>query len=382
MVGNIANIGEEVVLNRVILILEPNIALREMNDIANDIHGAVIYSYNTFPGYLVEFDIIRNSIEHVMDFLITDPRVQAVYPNELIDVSGLASHYSFQPGSGDPTGIETARNLIASVPTDQKSHVRVAIIDDGILFPVGILVNDSLRDEITDLDQYNQLVTNELRKQFDWQRIVAFNIDEQLDKLFDLVRNDGPESDIDGRLRETLEDFLELQRNEPDTWENIIRKNSALFRYHGTAVSSIFVREIKHDNGTSLVPVINYELQIHFTGGNGLTDSNFDDSKIDSAAVTAALEAIFEHRGSIDIVNMSFVSPNKNQVWLDLIEMIENDVLFVVAAGNDGASVPKQCTRDASGVVPALWSLSVSNVVTVAATERSGMHRALWGGKE
>ncbi len=119
---------------------------------------------------------------------------------------------------------------------------------------------------------------------------------------------------------------------------------------------------------------------MHFTGGKGggLIETDFFKRRIDASAVTAALEEIYSQRDRIDIVNMSFVTKNNNRDWFEPIKMMQDTVLFVVSAGNDGESVPKQCAESADGVYPAFWSLHLSNVITVGATEPFGKHRAIW----
>ena len=386
MVGKLPDSDETVVLNRVIIRLGPSQTRSEAQSLAESIDGQILHSFSSFPGFLVEFDTIQNDLAIILAKLNGDSRVERAYPNQLIERTGKAWKHNSQATLPDPTGLATALALMASV-TDSKKHlVRVAIIDDGILFPVPPFpISKELAGRITNANLYTNSAIIELRSTFDWSKVTAFNVDQDIDKLYELVRNDRPDIYIFGNnyVTEAANDFIVLKQQEPKRWAKIAGKNNPSFRYHGTAVASIFVRSTQvRGISASHVPVLDYELQMHFAGGGGLEESGSGNTHIDASAVTAALEEIYRQRHAVSVVNISLIAREKNRDWYELIEKMEDDVLFVVAAGNDGESVPEQCNEDADGVIPALWSLPLGNVITIGATESFGVHRAIWAERD
>ena len=298
-----------------------------------------------------------------------DARVNAAYPDELLETTSGTGNYNFQgSGTADPAGFATAREILLESLGLQP--VKVAIIDSGILFPIQ---QPSIKPK----------VNHDLRWAFDWSVITPFNIEDDLQAIFDAIEDDDNRilSDQDN-INEARLDLIQLQQSIPENWEGALKNNSPTWREHGTAVSSVFVNQINVDRETHIDPVIDYELQVHFVGGSSIVESGILErlgflSNIEIPAVTAALEYIEANKEGIDIVNMSFKLPfftfaNLDKHWLDPIKAMNDDVLFVIAAGNDG--------EDASDVRPAKWSLETNNIITVGATDETGSRRGTWSG--
>ena len=369
MVGTLPDSETLIVLNRVMVELKPGQTSNDAQAVAAEINGKVLHSFRTFPGHLIEFDIETNPLNGALAILKRDPRVDAAYPDELIEVIGGVRHHNRQASGHDPSGFNDANSLLKDIP--DLAEVKVAIIDTGILFPI---LHPHYADSTDD-------VGYALRQEFDWSKITPFNVDGDLEDLFEAVE-DGPE--IYSRnhyINEGRMQLIALQTKEPDRWEGSLRKNEAGPRGHGTAVASVFNSRVNRGGSSRLDPVIPHELQIHFAGGPGIEkDGGWWRflSRNEAPAVTAALEYIEANKSTIDVVNMSFVFTGQNR-WLDLIKRMEGEVTFVVGAGNDGKAVTGDCKSNGGGVVPARWSLDTNNVITVGATNESGTARGIWG---
>ena len=380
-VGRLPDSEDPVVLNRVMVELKPGYTSNDAQAIAAGINGNVLHSFRTFQGYLIEFDIQTNPLTEVLAILERDPRVDMAYPDELVEVNSGARYYNSQRAGNDPAGFDDAAAAIVEFQP-HLTPVKIAIIDDGILFP------------IDGLHYYDDNVVFNLRKEFDWTKFTPFNIDDELEKVFNQIRHHGPHQDAsasyNGYINEANLDLIRLQTLTPNNWRStLLRKNKPTSRFHGTAVASVVTEQIgthtvsPDESGADItVPVIPYQLQMHFTGGPGIEEGEFLGhfdlhSKIEEPAVTAALDYIKDNMDIIDVVNMSFVD-NGQDKWKRLIETMENEVTFVVSAGNDGQCIRKGCKPGEDGVVPALWSLSSANVIAVGGTDALGHGRGLW----
>ena len=87
MVGAIPGLDEEVraTLNRIIVELHPGYHAEVAGDVASDLEGEVIFSYQTFPGYVIEFDTRERTLLNVLSQLGGDVRVDTAYPDILLE---------------------------------------------------------------------------------------------------------------------------------------------------------------------------------------------------------------------------------------------------------------------------------------------------------
>ena len=80
--------GSAIVLNRVMVELEPGYGSADAEQVASNISGEVVLEFQTFPGFLVEFDgRTGEELDKVLAALLSDPRVAASYP----DIAMVAS---------------------------------------------------------------------------------------------------------------------------------------------------------------------------------------------------------------------------------------------------------------------------------------------------
>ena len=390
MVGQLPNSEEFVVLNRVMIELKSEYTLVDARAVASYINGTILHSFASFPGHLIEFDGLMNSLTDVLNLLEQDNRIDKVYPDDLLEVAHVPPFPSIQYKSNDLTGFGPARVNLREIRR-LLQPVKIAVIDDGILFPMY-----SLDDLIIGSEEANkrETVIKALLDWLSWSSITPINTDDDLLTLFDHIRFDDHRISPDSQdpINLTRDVLLRLQNNKPDTWEQALKKNQAESRFHGTAVSSILVNQFRTaNNSQEIEPVIDYELQIHFSGGPGIVEKSDINSKvslIDSVAVTAALEMIKgfnekqEHK--VSVVNMSLDSRVRKR-WCSLISDMSDEVLFVISAGNKGKYLTSEneeaenCedtdSEDTDSI--AEWSFK-KNVITVGATDHSGSDRATW----
>ena len=374
MAGTLPGSDTLVVLNRVMVELKATYTSDDADAIAAEISGQVLHSFSSFPGHLLQFNTEANSLTEVLTALELDARVNEAYPDELVETTSGTGNYNFQgSGTADPAGFAIARRILLESLGLQP--VKVAIIDSGILFPIQQQSIEGKVEHIQDTVNYS------LNWALDWSVITPFNIEDDLQAIFDALENDDNRIlSQQEAINEARLDLIQLQQSIPENWEGALKNNSPVWRSHGTAVSSVFVKQINVDQSTHIDPVIDYEMQVHFAGGSSIVESGRLGkvglkSRIEAPAVTAALEYIEANKEDIDIVNMSFTLPslsltNFDKQWLNRIKAMNDNILFVIAAGNGG--------KDASDVEPANWSLETNNIITVGATDATGSRRGTW----
>lgn len=316
MIGVIPAIDPEipVVRNRLMVELLPGYGLPDAQTLAATIGGNVAFSFRTFPGHIIEFDPFTHDLETVLLAMESEPIVEAVYPDVITEIS----HHPTDTFAKNKSGSSQRR------PYEEAGFGRawemMERIDD--LSPVNIVVID---------DGFYDPLPAPLQYEFDSSKIKV-----------------NPQSTD--------------QTTDPN------------YLYHGTAVSSVIVAV---NNGigpsnlsgvVSSVPGLKYDLHVFAVGAGG--------GRVSVFARAAALERIELIQDSVDTVNMSYGSdlPAAFFAWLfDIItknrRLAESmpDVTFVAAAGN--------CERDASATVPARWSLSLPNVITVGGTDNAHVER-------
>ena len=142
---------------------------------------------------------------------------------------------------------------------------------------------------------------------------------------------------------------------------------------HGTAVASVIAAANNLENNlnstsplsgvVASVPNLHWNLHM-FSVGNAAGSGWVEKHLTSSLQNIASLENVGQMGPGIDVVNMSISKVDNPESelmdrWRDIAEGMP-DVTFVAAAGN--------CERDASIWVPANWSSSMSNAITVGGT--------------
>ena len=337
----IADDGSAIVLNRVMVELEPGYDAMDAEDVATVIDGQVVFEFRTFPGYLLEFDgSSQRDMDEALAVLRVDDRVAAAYADMLIPTrqengNGQVPIETLLIEKGPDWGYKGAgmheawktMNLI-----DHLSPVVIAVIDN--LFPVPPTGDDSV-DAV-------------LYREFDYRRL-------DVRDAVDLAGRDVPWRDT----------------NDPGG------------DAHGVAVTSVIVAQ-NNDRGDDTVPEESFsgvvtsvdDLDYHIVfyqaagGRGGLLGVPGLFGALNVAAVTAAFEDIVKYQGQVDVVNMSLgvtcligslchMIAGYDERWAELIKDAP-EVTFVFAAGNDG--------KDAADVIPAALSANLPNVITVGGT--------------
>ena len=318
----VADDGSAVVLNRVMIELEPGYGAKEAGRVASEVDGEVVFEFRTFPGFLIEFDgRTTRDLEQALAILQADRRVASAYPDLVLSASGqhdknpeietLLSPRAHSHSYLD-AGMEGAWKTMRAV--DNLDPVGIAMIDVDFLFPV----------------TRNKIADTVLEREFNYDKISV------RDAVFLSGEGFGPKRGV-----------------------------------HGINVASVMVaRNNKRDdaaiaNGSfsgvvTSVDGLEYTLVVYKSGSN-------------AAAFTAALEDIDQFKENVDVVNISlgircvthseFCEGGKHAVerrWLQLMAGMPS-VTFVFGAGNDG--------EDADTVVPARMSQQLANAITVGSTQ-------------
>ena len=334
--------GAAIVLNRVMVELEPGHDATDAEEVAAEIDGQIVFEFQTFPGYLLEFDgSSQRDMEEALAVLRNDERVAAAYADMLVStdqgngngqgrIETLLSENGGEDWGYYGAGMHeawTTMNLI-----DQLSPVVIVVIDN--LFPV-----PPTRDYDVDAVLY---------REFDYRRL-------DVRDAVDLAGRDVPWRDT----------------NDPGG------------DAHGVAVTSVIVAQ-NNDRGDDTVPeesfsgvitsVDNLAYHVVFYqaagGRGGLLGVPGLFGALNVAAVTAAFEDIVKYQGQIDVVNMSLgincsigslchLVAGYDERWAELLTDAP-EMTFVFAAGNDG--------KDAADVIPAALSANLPNVITVGGT--------------
>ena len=325
--------GSAIVLNRVMVELEPGYGSEDAKQVASDIGGAVVFEFLTFPGFLVEFNArTEEDLTKALAILQSDQRVALAYP----DITMVASQ--------GPNPIETV-----NLADDERN----AYLDSGMEQAwtlMGNVPQPNLKPVVMvmiDTDFVSWVQNQEHGGKFESEKgqgLLSDDIDRVLNSEFD------------------SEHIKILSEGKYDVGA------------HGSAVASIMVaRNNPPGSGesgsfsgvVSSVDDLSYLLLV-YVDPKKATDALSNNPTITFAGVAACLETI--QRYEIDVVNLSIGTLNPASllgvpVWFSwknrLKELINNgmsNTTFVVAAGND--------TADAVDSFPA--SLSGSpNVITV-----------------
>ena len=291
-------------------------------EIAMALDGQVVFSYRTFPGYIIEFDAQTRDLSAAITQLSGDGRVAEVYPDTILE----AADHPIDALTVDANSLymspnfETAWRIVEKIPSAALAPVNIAMIDDGMIAPGS--VNDPETAAL-------------LSSEFDWDRIHQVSI--------------GPEiSDIPVYLLDLI--FREIS--------------------HATAVASVMTAQ-NNQGSDSLSGIV--------TSAGGIDYQLFDYAVTSVSGVASAFEHI--NANNTDVVNIS----RGKRCFLGKIDCSErsyyqmanlaHDVLVVAAVGNDDT--------DASKYFPVKWTIagpenlpSLHNLVGVGALDSEGEGRA------
>ena len=339
--------GAAIVLNRVMVELELGHDATDAKEVAAEIDGQIVFEYQTFLGYLLEFDgSSQRDMEEALAVLRNDERVAAAYADMLVSadqgngngqgrIETLLSENGGQYRGYAEAGMReawTTMNLI-----DQLSPVVIVVIDN--LFPVP--------------PTWGYDVDAVLYREFDYRRLDVRDAVDLAGREFPWRDTNDPGGDAPGGDA------------------------------HGVSVTSVIVAQ-NNDRGDDTVPeesfsgvitsvdnlayhVVFYQTEGGFGGPLGVPELF---GAMNVAAVTAALEDIVKYQGQIDVVNMSLgincligsichLVAGYDEQWAALMARAPQ-VTFVIAAGND--------EKDAADVIPAALSSQLPNAITVGGT--------------
>ena len=162
--------GTAIVLNRVMVELEPGYGLPDAEEVATSIGGKVIFEYRTFPGYIVEIGArSQEELDDALSLLNKNQRVARSYPDMVAAADNGGGPALIETNLLDPnkreayddSGMVRAWTLMRSI--DVLDPVIVAVIDDGFVPPrvnTGRPAEDSevnltIADEFTRIELFN-----------------------------------------------------------------------------------------------------------------------------------------------------------------------------------------------------------------------------------
>ena len=157
--------GAGILLNRVMLELEPGFGANDASQLASEIDGKVVFEYHPINVYLVEFDgQSGKELERALAILESDRRVVAAAPDLLLS-SNEEHHHSAVPvetwllPEGDrqaysDAGMRNAWDLMNQA--NGLSPVTVAMIDTGFLDATG----NANVDAVLDIEFDDRRITN------------------------------------------------------------------------------------------------------------------------------------------------------------------------------------------------------------------------------
>ena len=316
--------GSAIILNRVMVELEPGYDASDADEVAAQLDGEVVFEFRSFPGYLVEFDGRSEAdLNQALAVLDDDPRVATAYPDLVLvggqnDGRSTIETLNLGRGRGDAyldAGMEDAWTSMALVET--LSPVTIGIIDMGFVTETGKPGTDAA-----------------LASEFDYDRI----------------------------------DFRFGKGNWMDPG-------------HGTSVASIVIAQ-NNENAVDPGSFSGVVTSVDGIEHNTVLYSAPHGFQHSGSRFTRALEDIILYKNQIDVVNISMgyrctvrnfdhcvgVLPwpeppfvRWRSRWKELMTAMP-EVVFVISAGND--------SRDTEGEYPADIAPEVPNVITVGATHK------------
>ena len=324
--------GTAVLVNRVLVDLEPGYGDGDAEDLAAMINGQVIFQYLSFPGYVLEFESSSLAdLESVLTVLHSDSRVASAYPDQTVSVSQgptptpvAESAYYAAKGFNAVQMFEAWKYLNHSQTNPGSSYKSVVIVVIDTYFPT----KSKAIGKVQGRNSY-------YHDDFDYSRIRAINSTDSLS------------SD------------------------------------HGIRVASILVAKNEHlpKSGDGLSGVVTsvdgIDYQLEFRGydlpwyGSLLERHEFG---FFLSQISNGLDDLYKYSDQIDVVNISMERSctsfwcDADGTWSSLMRNMPNTT-FVVAAGNEDDDVVEKNIIPASFTVDRGDRKAVPNVITVGGTE-------------
>ncbi len=327
MVGNIPGLQEEVpaVLNRVIVELSPGYGDVDAANIASELGGESIFSFRTFPGYIIEFDTQSNQVLDVLAYLESDYRVESASPDMVVEPLGhpidtLSGDNSEKSSAYEVAGFDNAWRIMENI---------------DVLNPVVIWVfeNDPMYFDDPDAPAV-------FKEEFDAERIHVANPSIRL-----------PKSEDEPVVEPAVD-------------------------WHAAAVTGVVAARNHYGQGRNPEDNVSGIVSSVENLPYDIIALNIGDTELLYSSILRELDIVDSVQADIDIVNISWgiewedediaLGPlnidNRTPERYGLIvvkrvitEMVS--VTFAVAAGNDA--------RDADLQSPSRYSPTSSNVITV-----------------
>ena len=319
----ISDDGTFVLVNRLLTRLKPGYGALDAEELASLVDGKVIFDFNSFPGYVIEFPAeTMSDLEAAVANLAADQRVDAAYPDITMTTT-----------QGPTTDVESLLNLDKTV-----SYLVAGLGDAWLRLNSHKISYDPVLIVVIDTEFPKHWDKGFLGREFDPSRITAINLG-------------GAEGTSN----------------------------------HGAAVTSILVsnnnQPMVRDVGFSgvVTSVSDFDHQLRFYGVNGAADEK-GKSLPSFYHLLNALEHIKQDQRHIDVVNISLeMNCGRRFFWDcgqqdDLASILREmpDVTFVVGAGNDNEDIVQK------NIIPASFSIdrgsrkALPNVITVGGTDSSG----------
>ena len=141
MVGVIPDLEVEIraVLDRVIIELQPGNDVLAAAAVASNLGGEVLYSYDAFPGHVIEFDTQARTLLQALEDATSDLRVAAAYPDILLEATDHPiDTLSLQRDWGAAyrnTGFDKAWRILEKV--GNPSPIVISVVETGVLNVTG-----------------------------------------------------------------------------------------------------------------------------------------------------------------------------------------------------------------------------------------------------
>ena len=358
-----------VVVNRIMLELEPEYGGADAIEIAHGISGEVIFSFNTFPGYVVETTSNNlGDLESILAILRTDRRVSRAYP----DVATF-------PTNGNGLSIPQIETLSLG-PVHKRAYLeaKVDLAWEIINNLSGMIPIDPVVIVVIDHEFGNS------PSDFKEEAIIDWEFEKPSPNK--IAWHDYPSSN-----RNVPEDFPTPDYRSASAKLHIIDlvegQSSTKGRAHGMSVAGI----IAANNNNSPLPSVTmappfsgivssaynipYNLVFYETGNSHDAEKN-PDAVITAFNLVNALDHLSPLKESVDVVNMSFafaceeksLDRDECQVYDTFRNLIKSmpNVVFVAAAGNDNEDID----GDEHRIIPAEFARrsegGLDNVIAVA----------------
>ena len=316
-----------IVLNRIMVELQPGYGLAEAEQLAVTLKGSIVYEFRAISGYMMEIEVeTEDDLNRTIDFLLADPRVISAFPditlssNQGVKIDTLRNSLKNR-WAYSKSGIEEAWDVLNGLPKTGLKPVVIAIIDADFVASAPDTRHPARRFTGNGDPGFDELLN--------WE----------LDPTNIYVRHGG---------------------------------KSHTTGPHGTAVASIIVagnytekHPLREHNLSGVVSSVNgleYTLLVY----PGATKKAVGElgEQVDALTfgdVLAAMDDVAWYLEQVDVVNISFKMGPVGK-WAGMENMLksfmeeQNNLTFVVAAGNDG--------KDAKDAFPANVS-NLDNVITV-----------------